>query len=181
MLQHLDLDTARDRAGLDRELERLVSEGALAASDVQHVDADGISWFLTTELAQRVRASGAAYRREFPYIAREDPSFFDLQVQADDAEDRVLVRGIIDGVLESPQAAEVIDFKTDRIDAGEVVERALHYDGQMALYARALERLLRKPVAAAHLVFLAPRLIHRIESPAVDRFTETSDASAQRV
>ncbi len=165
VLQHVDLSAARDRPGVEAEVARLVDAGTLAAEDVEHVDADGIGWFVTTDLADRLRSAGGAYRREFPYIAREDPAFFDPQVRAEDDEDQVLVRGIIDGVLESPDGVAVVDFKTDRVEPGAVVERALQYHGQMALYARALERLLRKPVAAAHLVFLSPRVIHRIDAP----------------
>ena len=48
----------------------------------------------------------------------------------------------------------VVDYKTDRVTAAQVPERAAHYRGQLAAYARALGRIFERPVTRCVLWFL---------------------------
>ncbi len=76
--------------------------------------------------------------------------------------DRVLVRGIVDGIIVGGDSLDIIDFKTDAIEPTEAAERARDYAPQVTLYARAMARLWRRPVRACHLVFLTAREIVRV-------------------
>ena len=160
VLEHLDFGRARDDAGVRDDVQRLVDAGLLAADDCSLVDAAALIWFIQTPLAQSIRAVGAAYRREFSFMTREAPDRYDPTVgPALDAEDYVLVRGVVDGILPGADAVEIVDYKTDRISLSAVAARVADYRPQMMQYARAVERLWKKPVARVWLVFLGPRQV----------------------
>jgi len=54
---------------------------------------------------------------------------------------------------------EILDYKTDGISEAMVNDRCEKYRPQLQLYARAVERLWRKPVRRSWLVFLSPRRV----------------------
>lgn len=158
VLQHLDFERARDDKNLSQEIERMVGAGIIKREERLWVDAEAIAWFVQTPLADAIREAGAAFRREFSYMARQAPRWFDSTVGvALDAEDYVLVRGIIDGILPTGGKIEIIDYKTDRVAAAALPRRVREYQPQMTLYAAAAARLWRRPVAKVRLVFLTPR------------------------
>jgi ATP-dependent exoDNAse (exonuclease V) beta subunit len=156
VLEHLDFTAAVDAAGVASELQRMVTRGVIAAADRAIVDQEGLSWFVSTPLADLIRRAGTAYRREFRYIAAEPLTSFDRSVDAG-PDDRVLVRGIVDGILPTEDGLTLVDFKTDAIGIADIADRSERYRPQMALYARAMENLWRRPVRAICLVFLTPR------------------------
>ncbi len=67
-----------------------------------------------------------------------------------------LVDGVLDLAFLEPSGWVLVDYKSDRATAAEVPAHALRYLPQLALYGYALERLTGRPVAEAHLFFLAP-------------------------
>ena len=81
-------------------------------------------------------------------LYREQP--FVLGVKAEeiypDGEDgeTILVQGIIDAYFEEEDGLVVLDYKTDRVRAGEELREKYH--AQLEYYAEALEKLLLKPV-----------------------------------
>jgi ATP-dependent helicase/nuclease subunit A len=154
VLQHLDFATAMDAAGVASELHRMAAAGMIGEKELALVDRTALEWFVSTPLAQAIREAGGAYRREFPYIAREPLTFFDRSV-VPACDDYVLVRGIVDGILPVADAIGIVDFKTDAVPREEVEGRSKHYRPQMELYARAVSRLWRRPVRTCWLVFLS--------------------------
>jgi len=156
VLQHLDFAVAVDAEGVASELQRLTGSGVIAAEDRSVVDVEGLAWFVSTPLAESIRRAGPAYAREFRYIAAEPLTSFDRSIDAR-ADDRVLVRGIVDGILPTKDGITLVDFKTDAIAANEVTDRGERYRPQMTLYASAMAALWKRPVNAICLVFLTPR------------------------
>ena len=155
-LQHLDLNRATESGGVARELERMVAERIIESEDNVLIDQTSVEWFASTPLADLMRSAGNTYRREFMFTSAESLGDFDHTVQMS-GEDYVLVRGIVDGILPVAGGIEIVDFKTDAVDAGQVAQRAERYRSQMVLYAKAMARLWRAPVRACWLVFLAAR------------------------
>jgi len=158
VLQHLDFAAAVDADGVASELHRMMGSGVIATEDCKVVDEDALAWFVSTPLAEEIRRAGSAYAREFRYIAAEPLTSFDRTIDAG-LDDRVLVRGIVDGILPTKDGLTLVDFKTDAIAANEVPDRSERYRPQMALYASAMAALWRRPVHAICLVFLAPRQV----------------------
>ena len=76
--------------------------------------------------------------------------------------DTIIVQGIIDMLIQTPQGLIVIDFKTDNITASHAPQRADLYRGQLDLYARAAAKILNAESIAEHLYFLTPRVVVRL-------------------
>lgn len=154
-LQHMEFAGVESSADVARELQRLLAAGLLTAAEFAQVDQPGMAWFVGTPLAAAIRSAGSSYRREVEFITRELASDPGTTVASDDF---VLIRGVVDGILPCGEAMEVVDFKTDRGRAN-VHQYAERYAGQMAMYARAVSRLFKRPTRACHLVFLSARVI----------------------
>ena len=84
-------------------------------------------------------------------VAR-DPSL----VARDVEDETVVVQGIIDMLIQTPEGLVVIDFKTDDVTAEEVDERAEAYGRQLELYGKAASAILKTGVLGRWLYFLAP-------------------------
>jgi len=78
-------------------------------------------------------------------------------------QESIIVQGIIDMLIQTPERLVIIDFKTDSITAGEVRERAELYRAQLNLYARAVSAILKSPTTAKYLYFLAPAYAFEIK------------------
>ncbi|MHC4312169.1 MAG: hypothetical protein ACYSW3_06850 [Planctomycetota bacterium] len=59
-------------------------------------------------------------------------------------------------LVQTPRGLLVIDFKTDRITAAEVSQRAEFYRQQLELYGRAAGAILKEKILAKWLYFLTP-------------------------
>ncbi len=162
-LELLRLDQAADAAQIAQQMDRLAADGLLDAADVPLIDVDALAWFFNTPLGRRIRAAGDdGYRREWMFLASEPADRFDRLVTGD-ADDRVLVRGVVDGILTDQAGLAIVDYKTDRVDAGDVDARAADYALQLQLYAAAVSAVFGRPVTARYLVFLHGRRIVEVE------------------
>jgi len=164
VLQYLDFRTAVDAQGVASELQRMIAGGVLTVAERDLLVEDAIAWFVTTPLAEAIRRAGPAYRRELRFVTTEPLTFFDLTATAPEG-DRVLVRGIVDGILPLGEGVEIVDFKTDAVSAAELTARCDFYRPQMALYSRAVERLWRRSVRRCWLVFLTARMVIELAQP----------------
>ncbi len=70
--------------------------------------------------------------------------------------DTIIIQGIIDMLIKTPQGLVIIDFKTDNITSGQVRERAEFYRRQLDLYSRAASAILKSESIAKWLYFLTP-------------------------
>jgi len=69
----------------------------------------------------------------------------------------VVVQGIIDMLIRTPESLVVIDFKTDQINAAQTTERTESYRGQLELYGKAACAILGTDSVERWLYFLTPR------------------------
>ena len=147
-LQYLDF-AAEDVAGA---VEDLVNRGLLTAEQAEEVDLRSLERFLASPLAEELRRA-AHVEREYR---------FSLLVSAgewlgeDRGDDQVLLQGVVDCFFDTPEGLVVVDFKTDRVSAAAVEERAEHYRPQLTAYSQALSRIFRRPVSRRLLCFLGP-------------------------
>ena len=63
-------------------------------------------------------------------------------------------KGIVDCIVVEDDGVTVLDFKTDHVWAQALQARAEEYALQLRVYAKAMARLLQKPVKRCVLVFL---------------------------
>ncbi|MBI1825825.1 MAG: UvrD-helicase domain-containing protein [Planctomycetes bacterium] len=161
-LQWADYEAAARPDGVSSEIQRLVAGGRFSARDAELLPLDPLTWFMTTPLADAIRTAGERYRREFPFVVTDPLQVLDPTVAAP-ADDRILVRGIIDGILPCDGGIELVDFKTDKVTTDGVERLAEQYRSQMTTYARVMTKLWRQPVRACRLVFLSAKTIHCLE------------------
>ena len=114
----------------------------------RHNTAEG-TWALLTVLAgisACVTGSGAALIQ----LLRPVRDFATL-----DADDAVLLQGVVDCFFEEDGELVVVDFKTDRIGRTQIEERAEHYRPQLEAYSMALMRVMGKKVREKVLYFFS--------------------------
>lgn len=153
VLQHLDFTVSGGELWLASEVARLVAAGIITADEASLIELPALAWFVSTPLAERIRALGPNYRRELRFLATEPVCLLDPRVDSA-PDDRVLVRGMVDGILVGESGLEVVDFKTDAIERQQLAQRIDHYRPQVCLYAKAVGQLWRRPVPTSWLVFL---------------------------
>jgi ATP-dependent helicase/nuclease subunit A len=157
VLQHLDFARPCDADDLRAQLDALVAKRLLAKAQATAVDLESTCWLVReSEVGKLVRDSKNVVRRELPL-------YFAMGVEgakSDDPQDRVMIRSRIDLLVESPAGLQIVDYKTDRVQADAVAERAEFYRPQMRVYRDAVETILPgRKVSAIHMVFLSARKI----------------------
>ncbi len=166
--QHVALDQTASPEQIATELDRLVAARLILPDQVEHIDVDQVTWFFTTSLGVRIRKAADAFAREWMFLSSEPLNRFDPLVEGE-SDDRILVRGVVDGILKDSDALDIIDYKTDRIGSADVTERAESYLRQLGLYASAAKSVYQLPVRSAHLVFLHPRQIVTFSGDQIER------------
>ena len=163
-LQFGVLSQTASREQLRREGDRLLSEKLLSADELASLDFEALAGFWQSELGASIRAQAAHVRRELAFTARFSPNELALAAPAELDGEFIVVQGIADLVVLSPEEIWLVDFKTDEIAADELPARIKTYAPQIQAYSLALERIYGRPVSKAFLHFLALR-----QSVPVDR------------
>lgn len=158
VLQHINFAACTSRAAIDAEVLRLTKAEFITESAAAAVDTGTISAFFQSELGLRVLTADAAghVRREFKFSLLAPAADFLPNLDENSADEQVLLQGVIDLYLEESDGLLLIDFKTDYIPkGGSTAEKAAEYQGQMAAYAYALERITGISVKESQLYFFA--------------------------
>ncbi len=150
-LQFVDLDRCGSQDELVDQLQQLSRQGHLSPEEASAVNIAAMERFFSRGIGLRIRQSEKVLR-EFR---------FTLLVDADDPlspprDESMLLQGVVDCLLIEPDGITLIDYKTDRISAGEVPLRAQRYAMQLRAYAHSIERIFSLPVKSRVLHFLSP-------------------------
>lgn len=149
LLQFMDYARTGSPEEIRRELERLTVAGFLSRVQADAVDVDCVYRLFSSELGKRILAADSL-RREFRFsLLCPAEKFFG----AGEGE-QVLLQGVMDCVIEENGELTIIDYKTDRVRADALHERAKGYEKQLAAYAYAAHRMTGKPVRECVLYFL---------------------------
>lgn len=147
VISSLDLTLPVTRDAVERTRESLIAKGAVTPAVGEAIDVEAILSFFESELGSVVLDKKNTVWREWP---------FTWGLPVSEVEEMVVVQGIIDMLVRTPDGLLVIDFKSDRVSDGQVSERAEAYRGQLALYGQAASEILQSPVHAKWLYFLSP-------------------------
>ncbi len=144
---------------LRQEGARMVEEGWLRGEELAVLNWEGLAGFWASEMGEAARRNPRAVQRELPFTMRvggEDLAALGLQAPGGGlpAGEFVVVQGVVDMALILGDEIRVVDFKTDRVGAGELRAKARAYEAQLGLYGRALERIYDRPVRRKWLYFL---------------------------
>jgi len=151
VISELDLTKPVTREAIERAKERLLADDAMVPVVAEHVDAESILAFFASELGESALDAANTVWREWPFT-------FALPTgeSADTSGETVIVQGIIDMLVRTPDSLVIIDFKTDQTNAGQTTERAELYRGQLELYGKAACAILGADSVRRWLYFLTP-------------------------
>lgn len=153
VMQHITYEKCTGVTAVESELQDMVQKGYLQQEDLSLVDPAKIASFFATEMGERL-VSGKPVLREFKFSVLEDAAKFDPGVM----NEKILLQGVVDCALLEDDGITVIDFKTDRVSAQDVIEKAQQYRKQIHAYANALARIYQKPIKAVMLYFFDPEM-----------------------
>ena len=179
LLQCLDLTKdLSNKNVLEAEAQRLVEQRFLTFDQVASVDLESIELFFGSSLGQRLLANPQSVWRELPFTMAlpaeevygaiamsgfskkaqryEGQSQTEVQPQGNEpqANDRVIVQGVIDCLVQEPRGILLVDFKTDRVTQAGATRAALEYRVQMEQYCQAARAIFGQDVREAYLYFL---------------------------
>ena len=155
VISQLDLTGPITGETIEKTIEKLSAEGKIAPNVAGQIDAESILAFFETEQGRFTLDPTNTVRREWPFTFALPVSGW---VNSSAVEDTIVVQGIIDLLVRTAQGLVVIDFKTDKITAGQAEERAGLYRRQLELYSRAACAILKDKPDGRWLYFLAPRV-----------------------
>lgn len=159
VISQLDLGGPVTKEIIEKTKEKLLIDGAITEAVAEHINSDSIIKFFEGELGRTVLNDKNTVYREWPFTFALPVSFVarDSSLVARVVEDEtVIVQGIIDMLIQTPQGLVVIDFKTDDVTAKKASERAELYRGQLEVYGRAAEAILKVKTIGKWLYFLKP-------------------------
>lgn len=150
VMQFLPADTPPHTEAVAAVIEGLRQRRLLTAEQAEALDIPALVRFLRSPLADRIRTAPQVWR-EYRFALLTDAGIYDSGA----AGEEMLLQGVADCVFASQDGLTVVDFKTDRVTAAEAPQRAEVYRPQLDAYAKALSRILEKPVTERILYFFA--------------------------
>jgi len=153
VISQVDLAGSVTEETIEKTKEKLLADNAISETVAEHIDTKSIIRFFESELGKAVFDVNNVVWREWPFTFAVRAGKLQPDVTADET---VIVQGIIDMVVGTPEGLLIIDFKTDKISAGEVSERAELYRQQLELYGRAAGAILKSEILGKWLYFLTP-------------------------
>ncbi|WP_018658818.1 helicase-exonuclease AddAB subunit AddA [Allofustis seminis] len=153
ILQYIDIEQAQNIEQLQEAFLHLQQRQLVRHEWLSKMPFEKISQFFQTKWGQSIIDHKLSLKREVPFSILMDAS--KIFNEFEPGEDRILVKGIIDGYYETSKGIVLFDYKTDRVKhyydrAEEELKR--RYRGQMNLYKMALETILNKKVIATRII-----------------------------
>ncbi len=136
-------EAAQVRGWLEQSREKIRQSGRLSKEYDALIRLDAMERFLQQDIAGRMSQAAKAGR-----LFREQPFFMGVPAKELDENfpetEQIIVQGVIDVYLEEDDGLVLLDYKTDRVQAGD--ELIARYRTQLELYARALGQIRGIPV-----------------------------------
>ena len=152
VISELDLTKPMTREAIERAKERLLADDAMVPVVAEHIDAESILAFFASERGESALDAANTVWREWPFTFGR-PAGESVETSGE----TVIVQGIIDMLVRTPDGLVIIDFKTDNITTGQTGERAELYRKQLELYGEAASAILGADSVKRWLYFLTPR------------------------
>lgn len=156
VMQHIPLSVFPTKESIIELVAQLQQKELITAEQAEAIHIEEILGFFETSVGKRLIRADRIWR-EVPFSMAIEAK--ELNEKWKDVADSVLVQGIIDCLFEENGQLVLLDYKTDRMDrfvkGGKDVVQVLEnrYRIQIALYTRAVEQILKRPLSEAYLYF----------------------------
>jgi len=157
-LQKIDLKLSLDSMDLQAQLDEMIRNKVFTEQQALAINLDNINSFLSSDLGRLILSHRKTLSREwsFTMAAPVGDIYPKHSLPEPDRREKILVRGIIDCLVETDSGMIIVDYKTDAITESQCPQRAQSYQSQMRWYRLAVETILGKPVTDTFLYFLTP-------------------------
>ncbi|WP_058301918.1 UvrD-helicase domain-containing protein [Gorillibacterium timonense] len=152
VLQRLPLHPDLSEEDVLRTVEQMTARRLLTAEQAAVVAPAELFRFFQTEIGRRLLFAGRV-ERELPFSLKLKAGELYPGLQGKDAEETILVQGIIDCLFEDAGGLVLLDYKTDSLWREEAAGRAERYRIQLELYAKAVEQIRHRKPAEIHVYF----------------------------
>ena len=151
VLQQLDW-TEPSATTIADTIAQLVDAQRLDPQVAKKIDQASLLRFTQTDLGQLIAQNHTALQREvaFSLLLPAESVFAKM---AGDADNDILVHGMIDGYVTTPEGVVLFDYKTDHVKSAQ--DLLPRYTLQLQLYDEALSHMQPQPVIARYLIALA--------------------------
>lgn len=155
VLQKINLDKTPEIADFQDLIQQMINEKLLTEELAEKIDSQSLADFYQSNLGQTIIEHHDDVSREFPCsILMPAQKLFKNSSKDYSINDKILVHGIIDGVIELDHGIIIFDYKTDHVTDQNFEELVSKYSGQVNLYAEAISVIKNKPVVGKYLYFL---------------------------
>ncbi|MBM7543533.1 ATP-dependent helicase/nuclease subunit A [Weissella beninensis] len=154
VLQNLDLTQVINDDHIQATITKLVNDELIEPIIAQKIKQTNILAFFMSEFGQKIQANHDRLKREQPFSMLMFAH--DLYEDYHGQDERVLIHGIMDGYFfDEKNEITLFDYKTDFVKDGHIQTLSDKYQGQLKLYATALQKIEKKPIKHVILVSLA--------------------------
>ncbi|MFZ7101477.1 MAG: helicase-exonuclease AddAB subunit AddA [Peptococcaceae bacterium] len=148
VMQHLDLRREISKEYLGEFLTELEKAEILSREQKEIIDVNLILSLLSSPLGKRLRAA-RKIKREIPFSLTLDAC--EVYEDLADCREKVLIQGVIDCLWYEKDGWVLLDYKSDDIRLPGIPEFVRNYQGQINLYARAVETIMKEKVKERYL------------------------------
>ena len=169
VMSKLDLAKPVTTEDVTRIIGKLVKDGAIIQEIASQINAESVVKFFKSKLGQTVLDKKNTVLREWPFTFAVPASQWDENQQKIQnfprrdgqatklkTKDFIIVQGIIDLLVETPEGLVIIDFKTDDVSVEGANRRAAIYRQQLDLYSQAATVITGVNILSKWLYFLRP-------------------------
>ncbi|MBO5944628.1 MAG: helicase-exonuclease AddAB subunit AddA [Clostridia bacterium] len=122
------------KESVENEILRLISNGVFTQTEADSINTKSITKFFESDLYKRID-SADEFVREKEFTMSVPLSFVRNDLKGEWANEKVVVQGIIDGLIINGNKGEIVDYKTDKVISAE--ELCDKYREQMRVYKKA--------------------------------------------
>lgn len=158
VMRHLDLKASPTEDNIVEQIKLMVQKEIISQQQGDSVPVAVIAAFLCSPLGERLRSSKEVQRELsftclFPAaeilgeeICKEAGKGIREGMGAETKNEKILVQGTIDCLFAERDGYVLLDYKTDLVTRATLPSLRERYQVQIDLYARAVEKILKKPV-----------------------------------
>ena len=145
----LDLSQKPTSKRIEAQIEACVANQLITPQVAAKMSVDKILHFYDSALGQDVLQHQATLKREQPFSMLLPANMIFNEIQEDDP---ILIHGIVDGYFETDNGFVLFDYKTDQNPLEDIKKK---YAGQLRLYEKALQYILKIPAQGKYLYSLS--------------------------
>ena len=160
VIQNIDFKKAVNEGAIRQSITALLKNGYMTRQTADKINISSIMKFFDSDLGKLTLNKNTVMKEwPFTYAASVADLYPDLKNCKDE---KVIIQGIVDMLIKTPDGIVVIDFKTDHISSSQVQQRSDRYSPQLKWYCKAAGEILNAKVVSGYLYFLTPGISVKI-------------------